>query len=78
MVTIEKHEGIKILEDLTGSVLGIVQKVMDSGAITTSWTANTADVKEWMLPVRNTYAADALPAYRFKVLSRKVEWVEVA
>jgi len=66
------------LEDLTGSVLGIVQKVMSNGAITTSWTANTADVKEWMLPVRNTYAADALPAYRFKVLSRKVEWVEVA
>ena len=78
LVTIEKHEGIKILEDLTGSVLGIVQKVMSNGAITTSWTANTADVKEWMLPVRNTYVADALPAYRFKVLSRKVEWVEVA
>ena len=78
LVTIEKHEGIKVLEDLTGSVLGIVQKVMDNGSITTSWTANTAGIHEWMLPVRNTYAADALPAYRFKVLSRKVEWVEVA
>ena len=78
LVTIEKHEGIKVLEDLTGSVLGIVQKVSPSGSITTSWTANTAGVKEWMLPVRNTYAADSLPTYRFKVLSRKVEWVEVA
>jgi len=78
LVTIEKHEGIKILEDLTGSVLGIVQKVNPSGSVTTSWTANTANVQEWMLPVRNTYAADSLPSYRFKVLSRKVEWVEVA
>jgi len=78
LVTIEKHEGIKVLEDMTGSVLGIIQKVNPSGSVTTSWTANTAGVKEWMLPVRNTYAADSLPSYRFKVLSRKVEWVEVA
>jgi hypothetical protein len=78
LVTIEKHEGIKVLEDLTGSVLGIVQKVNPSGNITTSWTANTAGVDEWMLPVSNTYAASARASYRFKVLSRKVEWVEVA
>jgi hypothetical protein len=78
LVTIEKHEGIKVLEDLTGSVLGIVKKVNASGSVATEWTANTADVVEWMLPVRNTYAADSLPSYRFKVLSRQVEWVEVA
>jgi len=78
LVTIEKHEGIKVLEDLTGSVLGIIQKVNPNGSVTTSWTANTANIHEWMLPVNNTYAADALPSYRFKVLSRKVEWVKVA
>ncbi len=77
LVTIEKHEGGKVLVDYTGSVLGIVQKVSDNGGVTTVWTANDADLPKWFLPVRNDYIADALTSYRHKVLSRKAEWVKV-
>jgi ribosomal protein L21E len=77
LVTIEEFvEGV-VTTDYTGTVLGIVQKV-ENRAVTTVWTANTAQVPEWLLPVSNEYEANALKSYRFKVLSRKVEWVKVA
>ncbi len=78
LVTIEKHEGTKLLQDLTGSILGIVQYVSKLGSVKTVWTANSVDLPEWLLPTHNAYVADAIPSYRFKVLSRKVEWVKVA
>jgi uncharacterized Zn finger protein (UPF0148 family) len=78
LVTIEKHEGTKLLQDLTGSILGIVQYVSKLGSVKTVWTANSVDLPEWLLPTRNAYVADAIPSYRFKVLSRQVEWVKVA
>ena len=77
LVTIEKHEGTKLLQDLTGSILGIVQYVSKLGSVKTVWTANSVDLPEWLLPTHNAYVADAIPSYRFKVLSREVEWVEV-
>jgi len=78
LVTIEKHEGTKLLQDLTGSILGIVQYVSKLGSVKTVWTANSVDLPEWLLPTHNAYVADAIPSYRFKVLSRQVEWVKVA
>ena len=78
LVTIEKHEGTKLLQDLTGSILGIVQHVSKLGSVKTVWTANSVDLPEWLLPTHNAYVADAIPSYRFKVLSRNVEWVKVA
>ena len=78
LVTIEKHEGTKLLQDLTGSILGIVQYVSKLGSVKTVWTANSVDLPEWLLPTHNAYVADAIPSYRFKVLSRTVEWVKVA
>jgi uncharacterized Zn finger protein (UPF0148 family) len=90
LVTVEEFMGDKVTTDYTGSVLGIVQKVvprkrakrgqpsLQGAAITTVWTANTALVPVWLLPQTNEYEANALKGYRFKVLSRKVEWVEVA
>ena len=78
LVTIEKHEGTKLLQDLTGSILGIVQYVSKLGSVKTVWTANSVDLPEWLLPTHNGYVADAIPSYRFKVLSRKVEWIKVA
>jgi len=78
LVTIEKHEGTKLLQDLTGSILGIVQYVSKLGSVKTVWTANSVDLPEWLLPTHNAYVADAIPSYRFKVLSRNVEWVKVA
>ena len=77
LVTVEKHQGTKLLQDLTGSILGIVQHVSKLGSVKTVWTANSVDVPEWLLPTHNAYVADAIPSYRFKVLSRKVEWAEV-
>ena len=77
LVTIEKYEGTKLLQDLTGSILGIVQYVSKLGSVKTVWTANSVDLPEWLLPTHNAYVADAIPSYRFKVLSRKVEWVKV-
>ena len=77
LVTIEEHEAGKVTTDYTGTVLGIVQKV-ENRAVTTVWTANTAQVPEWLLPLTNEYEANALKGYRYKVLSRKVEWVKVA
>jgi len=77
LVTIEKCEGNNILTDYTGSVLGIVQKI-EGPRVTTVWSANSSDVPNWMLPQINEDTQDALTRYRFKVLSRKVEWVKVA
>jgi ribosomal protein L21E len=77
LVTIEEYQGQKVTTDYTGTVLGIVQKV-ENRAVTVVWTANTAQVPEWLLPVSNEYEANALKSYRFKVLSRKAEWVKVA
>jgi uncharacterized Zn finger protein (UPF0148 family) len=77
LVTIEKCEGNNVLYDYTGSVLGIVQKVKGQ-RVTTVWSANSSDVPNWMLPQILEDTQDALTRYRFKVLSRKVEWVKVA
>jgi len=77
LVTVEEFLGDKVTTDYTGTVLGIVQKV-EGRSVTTVWTANTAQVPEWLLPLTNEYEANALKGYRFKVLSRKVEWTKVA
>ena len=77
LVTIEEFIGDEVTTDYTGTVLGIVQKV-EGPTVTTVWTANTAQMPEWLLPISNEYEANALKTYRFKVLSRKAEWVKVA
>ena len=78
LVTIEEVVFGEVTTDYTGSVLGIVQKLEKNGRIHTHWTANTGRVPEWLLPITNQYEANALKGYRFKVLSRQVEWVKVA
>ena len=77
LVTVEEFIGDLVTTDYTGTVLGIVQKV-EGPTVTTVWTANTAQMPEWLLPISNEYEANALKSYRFKVLSRKAEWVKVA
>ena len=76
LVTIEEFIGDEVTTDYTGTVLGIVQKIKGKFVIAV-WTANTAQVPEWLLPTTNQYEANALKSYRFKVLSRKAEWVKV-
>ena len=76
LVTVEEVEGDTIVTDYTGKVLGIVQKV-EGLHVTAVWTANTAQVPDWLLPVKRQYVVNTLKCYRFKVLSRKVKWTKV-
>ena len=76
LVTIEEVIKEKVTEDFTGKVLGIVMDADKHGRVTTNWTANTSKVEEWLLPRNNSYRVEATAYYRFKVLSRKVEWAE--
>ncbi len=77
LVTIEEILGEKVKENFTGKVLGIVASIgIDSVKVT--WTANTTNIDEYMLPQwRCYYVNDAIVDYRFKVLSRKVDYVVV-
>ena len=76
LVTIEEVIREKVTEDFTGKVLGIVMDADKHGRVTTNWTANTSKVEEWLLPRNNNYRVEVTAYYRFKVLSRKVEWKE--
>tara|TARA_R110000796_G_scaffold47751_4_gene114606 strand:+ start:112 stop:1011 length:900 start_codon:yes stop_codon:yes gene_type:complete len=75
LVTVEEILGDKVRENFTGKVLGIVQSIgMDSVKVT--WTANTSGIEEYLLPQWRCYhISETVVDYRFKVLSRKVEYV---
>ena len=77
LVTVEEIEFDKITNDFTGSILGVVMK-NTTGAVEVNWTANTSDLPEWDMPYTDTYHTGRRRHYRFKVLSRKVEWAKVA
>ena len=78
LVTIQEIVSGKMTQDFTGSVLGIVREVADHGYVKVHWSANTTTVAEYMLPRSNCYyMSDALD-YRFKVLSRPVEYAKVS
>lgn len=75
LVTIEEVRGLEVTEDFTGRILGIVQKVVANDLVEVTWTANTTDINTHMLPGWNNYTVKQARDYRFKVLSRKVEYV---
>jgi hypothetical protein len=79
METNEKNE---VVTDYTGSILGVVVSVNNdsygNSIVKTQWTANTSALHEWQLPtnaVMGRYAYSGTQT-RFKVLSRKVNWVK--
>jgi len=74
LVSVEEIEFNKITHDYTGSILGIVMKTDDFGAVEVNWTANTSSLPEWDMPFTDHYKGGLRRSYRFKVLSRKVEW----
>ena len=78
LVTAEEIDKDIFKRDYTGSILGIIMKVDRWGRVTVNWTANTSDVPEWDLPHTNHYHTDNPRHYRFKVLSRSVEWEPAA
>ena len=78
LVTVEQITLQELTHDYTGSILGIVMNVDQFGKVNVNWTANTSNVHEWEMPFTNHYIDDCRQTYRFKVLSRKAEWVKVA
>jgi uncharacterized Zn finger protein (UPF0148 family) len=76
LVTVEEIELDKVTTDYTGSILGIVMKVDQYGEVITNWTADNSDLPEWDMPFTDHYQAGQRRHYRFKVLSRKAEWVK--
>ena len=81
LVTVEectKDNNIAI--DYSGKILGIVTAVCSDAYATTrvQWTANTSSLEEWELPkyaIEHRYV-HSLSYNRFKVISRKVNWVK--
>lgn len=81
LVTVERIDppSQKILQDYEGKILGMVTKIDDDNNVTTLWTTNTSDLL--VLPKSNRILAWQsgvtvfYPWSRFKVMSRKVEWV---
>jgi len=78
LVSIEEIEFDKVTHDFTGSILGIVMKTDDFGAVEVNWTANTSSLPEWDMPFTDHYQGGLRRAYRIKVLSRKTEWAAAA
>jgi hypothetical protein len=78
LVSAEYINNDQFKADMTGSILGIVMSVDKHGRVKTNWTANTSRLHERELPNANWYYVNASHHYRFKVLSRSVEWAEAA
>ena len=75
LVSVERIELDKFKQDYTGSILGVVMSVSQhNGSVTTNWTANTSTLNEWDMPEWNHYFTNNRRTFRFKVLSRSVEW----
>ena len=83
LVTVEAtNENNEVMKDYTGSILGVVVSVnndsLGNSNVKTQWTANTSGLQDWQLPhqaIVSRYAYSG-PQARFKVLSRKVNWVK--
>ena len=78
LVSVEEIEFDKITHDYTGSILGVVMKTDHFGAVEVNWTANTSSLPEWDMPFTDHYKGGQRRTYRFKVLSRPVEWAVAA
>jgi hypothetical protein len=81
LVTVEViNKDNEVTKDYTHSILGIVVSVNPDPRghrlVKTQWTVNNSDLPEWRLP--NTAAESSYPysSTRFKVISRKVNWVK--
>ncbi len=74
LVTVEEISSQTIINDFTGSILGIVTSVDSSDRVQVDWTANTTTIEPYMLPCWTCYYPGSARDYRFKVLSRTVEY----
>ena len=83
LVTVEEtNKDNEVTKDYTGTILGVVVSVnpdsYGNALVSAQWTANTSSLQEWQLPnnaVIHRYAFTG-SSTRFKVISRKVNWVK--
>ena len=83
LVTVEEtNENNEAMMDYTGSILGVVVSVSEDSfggrIVKTQWTANTSALQDWQLPnnaLIHRYSFSGTST-RFKVISRKVNWVK--
>ena len=78
LVTVEEIELDKVTTDYTGKVLGIVMNVDQHGKVTVNWTVDNSGLRDWDIPFTDHYTSGQRRHYRFKVLSRKCEWVKAS
>ena len=81
LVTVEEcTKENKIATDYSGAILGIVASIDNDayGSTKVQWTVNTSMLQDWELPmytIERRYA-HSVSYNRFKVISRKVNWVK--
>lgn len=81
LVTVENIDisSQKILHDYEGKILGMITKIDDDNNVTTLWTTNATDLlglpKSNRIDLNDLSFLSLFSWSRFKVMSRKVEWV---
>ena len=81
LVTVEEcRKDNTIATDYSGAILGIVASIDNDayGSTKVQWTVNTSKLQDWELPKYSIERrfAHSLSYNRFKVVSRKVNWVK--
>ena len=81
LVTVEEcRKDNTIATDYSGAILGIVASIDNDayGSTKVQWTVNTSMLQDWELPMYSIERrfAHSLSYNRFKVISRKVDWVK--
>ena len=81
LVTVEEcRKDNTIANDYSGAILGIVASVDNDtyGSTKVQWTVNTSKLQDWELPKYSIERrfTHSLSYNRFKVISRKVNWVK--
>ena len=81
LVTVEEcTKENKIATDYSGAILGIVASIDNDayGSAKVQWTVNTSMLQDWELPMYTIERrfAHSVSYNRFKVISRKVNWVK--
>ena len=82
LVTVEEcRKDNTIATDYSGAILGIVASIDDDtyGSTKVQWTVNTSKLQDWELPkytIERRYNHSVSSWNRFKVISRKSDWVK--
>jgi len=81
LVTVEEtNKDNEVIKDYTHLILGVVVSVNPDSRghrlVKTQWTVNNSDLPQWRLPNSAVHPLSPFTSSRFKVISRKVNWVK--